>query len=84
MFATLPQLFTKEKLFINITYGTQLPSSLFRVGNNALIAGLCIDLSISTMLPHWLDVRKKHVSNNITSSVTRSKMTDVATLLMEE
>jgi len=85
VFATLSSSsFHTGKSFINITYRTQLPSSLFRVGNSALIAWLCIDLSFSTTLPHWVGVRKKHVSNNFTSGVTRSKMTDVATMLMEE
>jgi hypothetical protein len=79
----LPQV-TPEKSCINITYRTQLPSSLFRVGNSAFIAGTCIDLSFNATLPHCLGVRKKHLSNNINSSVTRSKMTDVATMVMEE
>jgi hypothetical protein len=75
----LHQVFTQIKSF-----RTRLPSIVFRVGNCALIAGPCIDLSFNATLPHWLGVSKKHLSNNINSSVTRSKMTDVATMVMEE
>jgi hypothetical protein len=52
-------------------------------GNSALIARPYIDLSFNATLSHWHGVRKKHLLHSM-HSVAGRKMTDVATMAMEE
>lgn len=87
---SLPQVFTPVTLFKCITCGMHLAPSYFWVGNSVVVAGLCTDLVFNSTLPCWHAMKKKTFQmifgllNNVKSIVARNKMTDVATVMVEE
>jgi hypothetical protein len=54
-----------------------------------LVAGLRTDLPLNAKLPHWHDEGEQTfltviLLNNVNSNVATNKLTDVATMVMEE